>query len=194
MKEYYVAHDIEKGKIWRGIKQAVPEVYWLNNTAIPLTEAWQKLIYQMNQPGMTKKWFRQNLGWNVAWCNYTGFNEPGDPRKDYINKKDLNNPNARLPFLDKSRCCSMILHGKEEDGFLIVETLDGSKPPPSWKELQDKYWLYFYAIEVDKNGRTFNFPYRGGLRVLMPLVAIGTVRIQLNNNIDDKPIPYVTRI
>ena len=192
MADYYICHDVEKGWVWRGVKQMpVPEIFWLDDTAIPLTKEWQKLIFEMNQPGMTKKQFRGFLGKRTAVANSAGFDEK-DPRRDYINKKDLDAP---LPKLGK--CYTFggaIVRGVEKDGFLVVETLDGLKAPPTWKELKNKYWLYSTAVIVQKDGATFNFPYRGGLPVFFPLVAIGPVKVRLDLNLKDKPVPLIRRM
>lgn len=187
--EYYVAHDSEKGVIRSAAPN--PEVFWLSDKMVKLTAAWQQLIYDMNQPFMTTKAFRQNLAYNVAWANDTGFNEVGDPRRDYINKLNLE---AKYPFLDKCRICGgATIRGTESNGILTVEVLDGSKPPPSWEWLKVRPWLYFRAWIVNVDGSVFDFPYCGGQPLYMPLVGIPSVVVQLNLNVPDKPIPYIVR-
>lgn len=191
MTDYYVCHDKAKGKIWRVKSMPVPEIFWLDDTSIPLTKEWQEFIFTMNQPGMTKKRYRGFLGKKTAVANSGGFDE-NDPRADFINLIDLEQPLPRL-----GKCYTFggaRLRGTVKNGYLIVETLDGSKPPPAWKDIQDKYWLYSTALIVQKDGATFNFPYRGGLPVLFPHVAIGEVKVKLNLNVKDKPIPLIKRI
>lgn len=190
MSEYYVCHDGEKGFI-RSAAPA-PEVYWLDGDMVKLTEAWQKLIFEMNQPYMSKKQYRQNLGYNVAWANDTGFNESGDPRRDYINKLDLT---AKYPFLDKCRICGGAkIRGVEQDGILTIEVLDGAKPPPKWSDLKLKPWLYFRAWIVRTDGSVIDFPYCAGKPVIMPLVGIPPVRVKLNLNEPDRSTPYIKRV
>lgn len=197
--EYFVCHDFAEvtfpnGKVMpsKGKVRAAapnPEVYWLNETMVKLTAAWQQLIYDMNQPYMTAKAFRGNLRYNVAWANDTGFDEPGDPRRDYINKLNLE---AKYPFLDKCRICGgATIRGTEANGMLTVEVLDGSQPPPKWSDLKLKPWLYFRAYIVNTDGSVFDFPYCGGQPLYMPLVGIPPVVVKLNLNEPDKPTPYI---
>lgn len=191
MSDYYVCHDAEKGLIWRGIKQPVPEIFWLKNLSIPLTSAWQRLIYDMNQPGMTPKNFRGFLGKRTAVANSGGF--PGDSEKDkradFINRIDLDAP---LPRLGKTYIFGGAkIHGTLKDGWLIVETLDGTKPPPKWADMKAKPWLYSRALIVKADGSTFDFPYRDGAPVLFPLVGIGVIKIKIRQLVKDKPIPYI---
>lgn len=188
--EYQVWGDKEKGVIRSAAPN--PEVYWLDESPVILTEAWQELIFEMNKPYMSKKWFTQNLAYNVAWANGTGFNDPNDPRRNYIEGTNLT---ARYPNLDKCRCCQMRLHGTESNGILTVEVLDGNQPPPKWIDLEKKPWLYFRALIVQKDGSVIDFPYCGGNPVYMPLVGIPPVTVRLNFNDTDRPaIPYITRI
>lgn len=187
--EYQVWGDKKKGFIRSAAPN--PEVYWLDDSPVRLTKPWQELIFKMNQPYMTEKWFTQNLASNVAWANGTGFLEAGDPRNNYITGV----MGAKDPYLDKCRCCQMRLHGTESNGILTVEVLDGNQPPPSWEWLEPRTWLWFIALIVLENGSTINFPYCGGdIPVKMPLVGIPPVQARLNYNLQDKPVPYITRI
>lgn len=162
-------HDKETGGIWR---TGVPEVYQLwPQVEVPLTEAWQRLIFEMNQPGMTGTGFRSLLAHDRAFSNGSnGYNSV--PLADFINGRDLSTP---FPALDKPRFCGgAILTGQKQGRRLLVETLDGSQDPPSWEWLRVRPWLYFEAVNVTLRGIT-RFPQRGGLPVYMPLVAIGEV-------------------
>lgn len=188
----YVNHDLQKGKLWRSLgKIDVPEVFWLKNLSIPLKKEIQFLVYNLNQPYMSKNQFRRFFGVKTVVANSGGFDKEGDPRADFINKRNLGSP---LPVIGKSYVFGgSIIRGTVEDGWLTVETIDINKPLPKLAELKLKPWLITNAIGVDEHGKTYPLPYCGGHEVKYPLLSRGPVRVQLYKNVDDKPIPYLTK-
>lgn len=191
--EWYVAHDKQKGTIWR---KNVPEVFHFDQMApTVLTRAWQEFIYELNNGGkpgwMTPGSFHGMFRWNKAFSNRSaGFDWPTIPHADYIKKTNLK---ATPPRLDKCRICGgATIRGKLQGDLLIVETLDGKKPPPTVAWLRAHPWLMFRCYTVLPNGANANFPQCGGNPVYMPLVASGSISVQVGMNIPDKPYPLVT--
>lgn len=195
--DFYEAKDIQKWKPgtkhnWRGKQMPVPQINWLSNVSIALTEPWQWLFYEMNQPGMTGNSFHGFFGIKTAVANSAGFSE-SDRRADFINGRDIG---AKPPRLGKVYSFGgAILRGKVNGKYIYIETIDSNQKPPTWKDLKPKYWLYCVAKIVRYDGSTFDFPHRGGLPVLFPLVAPGgVVKVLYNHNDPNKPIPWIRAV
>jgi hypothetical protein len=187
---FKVLHDIQYQKIWR---TNVPEVFHFDqNAATKLTKAWQELIMKMN-PGMTGRGFRSLLRYDRAFTNFTGFDYPKhSPRADFINEIDVD---AQLPYFDKCRICGgAVVRGVLNGNTLTVETLDGSKPPPTVAYVMSKPWLYFKAITVKEDGSNSNFPQNGGKPIYIPLVATGRVTVSINTVRLKTPYPFMKRV
>lgn len=185
---FKVGHDRDIGPIWR---KNVPEVYHFDQSQpTKLTRAWQEFIMELN-PLMDGKGFRSLLKWDRAFTNISGYDHPsGKPRADFINHRD---EDEKLPVVDKCRVCGgATLAGKIVNGKLVIETLDGSKPPPSVSSVLAKPWLFFTCFIVKPDGSVENFPQSGGRPVYFPLVASGIVTVRLNTIIPNKPYPYIT--
>lgn len=192
--EWYVAHDREKGTIWR---KNVPEVYHFDQMApTTLTRAWQEFIYKLNNGGkpggMTPNSFHGLFRWNKAFSNRSaGFDWPTVPHADFIKKTNLK---ATPPRLDKCRICGgAVIRGKVQGNLLIVETLNGKNPPPPLEWLLERPWLYFRCWTVLPNGQNAEFPQTAN-GVLMPLVSTGNVSVQIGENLETKPYPFVTPV
>lgn|GEM_PF-6800959 len=192
MSKYYVAHDREYQEIWRW---NVPEVYWLDQKqakAVKLTKPWQRFIFELNQPGMTKKSWRTFAGINTAFTNTSGYGG-NEPRADFINGWDMD---AKPPVLDKVRICGgAIFHGTQSGEIITVETLNGEAKPPTVAWLVAHPWLMFRCWTVLPDGSNSDFPYGKGQPVFMPLVASGgKVTVKINTRLIGKPYPYVRKI
>lgn len=190
VEEYRVCHDLEYQTQWRGIRAAVPEVFHFDMSApTKLTKPWQELIMALN-PGMPAPAFRSLLKHDRAFCNKSnGFDYKDVKRADFINGIDLG---AKPPINDKCRCCGgAILRGKRNGDLLKIETLDGSKPPPSIEWLRARPWLYFRCYTIRPDGTLGDFPQNGGKPVYMPLVATGSVTVRIGKIVKGKPYPLV---
>lgn len=192
MAEFYVCHDREKFRLWR---RNVPEVFHFDQMAPTiLTEAWQRFIYELNHGGeygwMTPNSFHGLFLWNKAFSNRNaGFDFFGLPKADFIKQTNLR---FKPPRLDKCRICGgATIHGKLNGDLLTVETLDGSKKPPSVEWLLERPWLFFRCYTVLPDGSNADFPNNQGKPVLMPLVATGSVTVRIDKNVPKKPYPLV---
>lgn len=204
-KLYRVLHDYEiaqrqfsdpdHGQFWHpeegwGWRNGMPEVFWLFGTQrVPFDDAWQKITFGLNTPGMTSKQFRVFCDDHRAFHNGTGFWTDATvyaeyvPHRDVINKLDLNDP---PPDWDKVRVCGgMTLRGIAEGDMVKVETLDYDTPPlkldgsPDLEWLEAHPWLFFHAVNTHVGAgnvpKISPFDQRGGLPCYMPLVAAGAV-------------------
>ncbi len=182
---YRVKHDIEMGDLWR---VNLPEVFPLaGSVPVEMNAEWQQLsfdLYRNSAPsvdeGTAKSRWRILYGYRTAFTNGSGFEEPDDPRADYVNGMNLDNP---LPLWDKSRVCGgATITGREDGEDLVVECLDGTQPPPALSWLLEHPWLWFRALCVGPyTGRPNDFPQGGGEPVFTPLVSCGQeVRIKLS--------------
>lgn len=199
-QEYQVATDPE---VWRKLfgkkkfvswrsKKPVPMInHFMDDTSTDLTEAWQRLIMAMN-PGMTGAGFASLLKHDRAVSNHgAGLGNDNDPRADFINRKNLGAP---LPRIGKQYVFGgATLRGKLSNGILTVETLDGSKKPPSADWIMARPWLYYACITIRPDGISGVFPQRGGLPVYLPLVVTGVARARFDAPVWGKPFPWVTR-
>lgn len=166
-------HDIEMGPLTR---VGVPEVYVISENKFDFTEGWQKLSYALNTTAnplissdMDKDKWRVLYDFMRAFTNGTGFNESGDPRRDYVNMRDLNAP---YPKFDKTRICGgALVTGTVDGDYLILESLNVNNPAPSLSWLLARPWLFFDAVNVTANGIS-RFPQgSNGNRVFVPLLT-----------------------
>jgi hypothetical protein len=183
---------------WR---EGYPEVFWLlGSHRVPFSEAWQKLSYEINQPWLDDVRWRAVYGDATAFMNGTGFggvansNLPYVPRKDYINRIDLNA--SELPAWDKVRVCGgATISGRDNgDGTVTVDTLNYSYVP-SAQSLLERPWYYFHAVSVHRSGNkevVVDFPQGNGHPVLIPLVAMREVRFPIValEKVNDIADPY----
>lgn len=181
-----VLHDVETSKgTWRA---GLPEVFPLNGNSWKFDNSWQMLAYAMN-PGMAGNKFRSLYRYDKAFTNGTGFDNPNDPRADYVNKVDLYSP---LPRFDKARVCGgATITGVVDGDDLIVDTLDGNGNPPELEQLMKNRTLFFHAVNSTLKGIT-RFPQNNGNFVLVPLVSNGEARISLSlvEKVPDIADPY----
>lgn len=180
--------------------KALPEVFQPlsdHNPFSPLTRGWQ-LLWKGINPRITKLEWRQLLYWRRAFTNGNGFEEPGDPRRDYVNERDLT---ADLPKIECLLCGGALVSIIRETVFMgqevyEIEALNGRRSPPSVDWLLKHPWLYYEAVSVAVTGivRSFSIsPYPEfvpfvsfGLPVYMPKRSIQL----LSPNVPIRDRPY----
>ena len=86
------------------------------------------------------------------------------------------------------------MHGILNGDTLTLETLDGSRPPPSLEWVKARPWLYFRSYTIAPDGRNYDFPQNNGAPVYWPLVATGRVTVTVNKIDLAKPYPYLTKV
>jgi len=160
-----------------------PEIYWLSNQAVELTEGLQWLTYELFRHGapslpedLAKTRHESLYHYQKAFANYIGYCAPSPLRKNYILRKYLNDNSAENPGLDKVRFCGgftglgVIERDKEYYDYLIeppearyvrgdvvwFEYIDPNNLP-TINELIGKPWLYFHATIAYEN-RAGQFP------------------------------------
>ena len=94
---------------------------------VDLTKQWQFFIRAINY-NMPPEEVSDLFGFRLAFCNFTGLKDPEHPRADFLKGENLSSP---LPQLDKVRTCALsVMTGRVRGEELIVEMMNGSKPPP----------------------------------------------------------------
>lgn len=172
-----VKHDTTP---WR---TGLPEVFPLEpNHFTPMTREIQLLSKSIN-PLMTNAKWRQVYTWQRAFTNQQGFERPGDPRRDYVNRLNLNA--QELPRQESLVCGGTILAERFVQGeYLYCDYLDGKKPMPTATYVLARPWLWFDAVNVDKdaNGKIVIRRFPQGLpdRTHVLLLASRPVRIHLS--------------
>jgi hypothetical protein len=139
------------------------------NHFVEFGEAWQRLERALNGQLDNRKW-RALHTYQRAFNNYNGFDKPGDPRADFINRMDVT---AAKPKQEALLCGGAIFPGYPEGALLVIETLNSEGPIPTYENL--KPWQYFDAVSIDEdtnhNGIIRRFPQGGGARVFILLLA-----------------------
>lgn len=186
--KFYVCHDRETGqKLWRGLKNGVPEVFKFDQPRpTVLTEPWQLWIYKMNQPYMDGANWRSLMKRDRFITNMGGYWD-GDQRQDYVNRFDLN---ARPLRMDAIRICGgSIFEGTLNGKNITVKTMDGRVLPASQPP------ILFRCLTVQPGGTNGEFPQCKGHPVWFPLVATGgAVTVKYKTLRKRKPYPYVVTL
>lgn len=220
---YMHKDDIGMHGVVRG-NTPCPAVFPLSDEQMKVTKEWQYFLVAIN-PGMKLHNVSGLLNNSKAYCNHHGFisdeaDKSDGPRANFIKEEDLN---ADLPVFNKVFTHARATHtGREvtEGGktFLIVDTLDGTNPPPmkpgkarpqKLKDIRMEDYLYnpketpllfFVSNNVALDGRLFPFP-KGSkyswmpntdFYVFMPLVSDKVVKSPLEEWIKlppGSPIP-----
>jgi hypothetical protein len=139
-----------------------------------------------------------SIHWQRAFTNNHGFERPGDPRRDYINGKNLSDPLPKVECLLCGGALVSIVRETIVRGIEVyeLEVLNGRRSPPTVKFLLERPWLYFQAVSVSVTGivRSFSIsPYPE----YVPFVSFGTPVYMPKKNIrlfkDGEPVqadPY----
>lgn len=154
-----------------------PQVFVLLDVSMIITRQWQYYIRAINY-GMDIKRVSAIFGWFRAFANKTGFGQPGTPRKNYFLNEDLDGEDLKF---DKIRTCGRsVLTGTEHADSLLVNMLDGNKPPVlkpgkmypndiSDVNVEDYVytprthpWFFFVANNIQRDGETVPLSDDGG--------------------------------
>lgn len=155
----------------------------VNAEPVDFNEGLQWLSYNLNKfnSNFTTWRWRAVYGNTVAFTNTAGFNDPSDPRRDYINRLDLNARNN--PKLMKAIICGgsffrgdatnmVVKDGKIVSGTLWcipgIHAIDANKPAPSVDEVIEKVW--YFTATTRKGDRINNFPQGQGMPVYIPFI------------------------
>ena len=113
--------------------------------------------------------------YKYAFNNGTGYEEPGNPRVDYINDRDQDAP---LPKFDKIRVCSdNIIAGRVDGTDLLVDHFSAVPSSYTISILEDP--RVFRATIIRTDGSTGEFPQLDGAPVYIPLMSNFDLRIPL---------------
>lgn len=182
---YLVKHDnpVRDIVIRRGV--ALPEVHQLLPQGFfPLDEAWQWLWKNIN-PSLAPRDWRALLQYERAFTNDNGFDKPGDPRRDYVNGRDLKAVDDRgkpaLPKMELLLCGGATITGRVEGAYLYLDTLDGWAAPPPAAWVIERPWLWYAAVSVNPRGEINNLP-QGGQDLVkrVPIVSRYAVKIEMS--------------
>lgn len=90
---------------------------------VEITMQWQFYIRAIN-PGRSLQYVAALFGPTLAFTN----RKRDDARADWLRRKDLDRPN---PDFDRVRTCTgSLLSGVVDGDYLIVDMMDGTRPPP----------------------------------------------------------------
>lgn len=151
-----VLHELELPPARRITPDNRPEVRAMfPNSMCAFPASWQRLSYNANLPWLSRtKWtvFYSN---NLWITNDQGFNEPGDPRANYILNTNLD---KELPRVENLTCGGNLVTGYVEGPNLVVSTLNVNDPLPSVTWLLQHPEFCTYAVSMDSNGTPRRFP------------------------------------
>lgn len=150
-----------------------PAVFPLLEQNVIMTREWQFYLVAIN-PGMELRRVSAILEYHRAFANGTGFEDPADPRADFILRRNLTYP---LPAMDKVRTCARsTLKGTLSGTSVTLDMLNGNEPPPlkpgfshplrvedvnpeAYLYLPQTHpWYFFAANIVQADGRLIPFP------------------------------------
>lgn len=146
----------------------------VNAPPIPFTEPMQLLSFALNRhnPAFTGDKWRSVYWTDRAFTNEQGFDIPGDPRADFVNKRDIYDP---LPKLMKAIICGgSFYRGDVIGGNLVmkpgVHAINAKAAMPSVEQVLANNW-YFTAVTGGYTSVN-NFPQGSGSPVLIPFFLI----------------------
>lgn len=163
-------HEAEGG--YNSDDRGMPEIRPALPNPLPVifTRDLQWLSWNFNtyNPDFTKGNWRTVFGFTTAFTNGNGFNNPNDPRRDYVNGLNLDAP---YPKLMKALICGgMFIRGEVRGDNLHcipgVHAIDANKPIPTIDVVREKNW-YFVAT-TQYYGKVSNFPQGHGRHVYIP--------------------------
>jgi hypothetical protein len=129
--------------------------------------SWE-LMYFFN-PNITKNLWRKVFAFDRAFTNRNGFENPEDPRADFINNLDLNSPLPKL--MDGIICGGAFVQGIVSDDTLQVipgkHCIDAHNLVPIDTIIKN-HW-YFYATVGDEKCAK-HFPQGNGGPVVIPYI------------------------
>lgn len=169
-----VLHKAEGGydKTPKDMPEVIPPE---NPVALPMTEDIQKMSFELMQhfnKAITAELWTKVHRHDKAFNNFNGFEKDGEPRANFITKKNLTSP---LPKYDKMGrlCGGMFVRGIVQGDKLVfqpgIHGIDADKPMPSLQEIIDNNW-YFFAVNFHENGKVSHFPQGKGEPVAIPFI------------------------
>lgn len=182
---WFVLHDNPVRQIVLDRNVPLPEINpMFPNGFFPLNEQWQWLWKDIN-PALSPRDWRALLQYERFMTNDNGFDKPGDPRRDYVNKRDLFAVDDRgkpaLPKMELLLCGGATVTGRVEGAYLYVDTLDGWAAPPPAEWVLARPWLWFRAVSINPQGEINNLPQGGGdLVKRVPIVSRYPVKIEMS--------------
>lgn len=186
---YRVKHDFE---LPDGIRQKAPnpEVFRLEpHSGTPFTQEWQRFSFKwikeqspdLSQSDLATKFIHI---FDAAFMNKNRFR---DGRANFITGENLDH---ELPRVFPLVCGGNVLAGTEDGDDLIVETMNGSEPPPSNVSPDTHPWLFQKAtivtrIKLDivdgvQRFKVNRFPELSPADSIVPILSMTTVRYPLN--------------
>lgn len=175
---WQVLHDAQMGEIRRPTEgKGAPEIFPLIDKHFTFfTKGWQEFSFELM--GLPSRRWRAVFTWQRVLTNENGFDKPGDPRADWINKLNLESPNPKYASLLFG---GNVVTGRVDGDWLWVETLDGLNAPPSVAWVRERPWLIQVCTNVQYDtGKVFNFPQGDGLPVIVPILASKPARFPLS--------------
>lgn len=151
----YGGNGYRGGKVRQTVldeNKGMPEVYRVKTPdhTTPLACKWIRLWKDIN-PMLTVNSFSSLLLDNAAWTNNTGFG------KRYNCLTGSNAGEKDPAFHAVIICGGAILKGKEEDGWLNIETLTIDQPVPTAEWLLERPWLWYYGTTITPQKKVNNF-------------------------------------
>jgi hypothetical protein len=171
-----------------------------NPVALPMTEDIQKMSFELMQDfnkAITAELWTKVHRHDKAFNNFNGFEKDGEPRANFITKKNLSSP---LPKYDKMGrlCGGMFVRGIVQGNKLVfqpgIHGIDANKPMPSLQTIKDKNW-YFFAVDFHEKG-VGHFPQGKGGPVAIPFIFDREIRFPLRYFVpwDDDELPEATKL
>lgn len=179
-----VKHKIEDG--WDRTPPGMPEVLPpIDPLSVAMTRDIQWMSYNLMtyaNPSVTKKQWEAVHDYDRAFNNYSGFNDPDDPRANFIANENIS---YILPTYDKSQrvCGGSFITGQARGDYLYcisgVDGIDPDKPMPTTSEILANNW-FIHAVSVnDDFTKISHFPQGNGGVVLIPFIFRGTIKFPL---------------
>src|SRR5688572_13720975 len=154
-KLWRVLHEAEVPAFRRNVPPKMPEVRtFFPNHHVKFGKYWQLLSRSMN-PLLNNGNWTAVYDWQLWIANDNGFGDPGDPRANYIENRNLD---YELPRVEALTCGGNVLTGYVENGYLVTETLNWRDPAPSLDWIMARPWLVTEGVKLDRNGNPTRFP------------------------------------
>jgi len=162
---------------WVGAPAIIPA---FTDGSVIMTEPIQRLSYELMKrfcPTMDGGRWATMHGSFLAMCNRTGFGDPNNPRRDYINGLDLT---AELPRYDKCRTFQgSFITGRLEGNLIVctpgVDGIDANAPLPTVDEVIAKHW---YSVAINTGEPPFHWRPNWGGVIVFPFIMRGVMKFE----------------
>lgn len=182
-----VRHKIEQG--WQNTPPGMPEVMPPSNPlSLDMGYAIQQMSYSLMtsaNSAITKQLWTAVHDHDRAFTNFNGFNNPGDPRANFVTGENIGAP---LPKYDKAQrvCGGSFIHGVPDISGVLrctagVDGIDADEPMPDAATIIKNNW-YIYAVSVNSDfTQISHFPQGMGGPVLIPFIFRGVIEFPLQH-------------